>query len=150
MKFSCFKACDPNIRNADVLYLRDNDNQNLWNGTAPICSSVSQPAPSRCLVCFQDSLYAVCSYLLEETPVMEGDGNNIQIANNTCPTCKADDPTWIILLIVFILLFSILFIGVGIWKRDKICLMFQGFRGKTEEDEDDAENSNSPHGPFLC
>ncbi|XP_078802327.1 uncharacterized protein LOC144991933 isoform X2 [Oryzias latipes] len=88
MNFSCFKACDPNIRNADVLYLHDNDNQNLWNGTAPICSSVSPPSPSSCLVCFQDSLYAVCSYFLEETPVMEGDGNNIQIANNTCPTCK--------------------------------------------------------------
>ncbi|XP_078802284.1 uncharacterized protein LOC144991926 isoform X2 [Oryzias latipes] len=152
MNFSCFKAFDPNITRADGLFLHSNNNHNLWNGTAPLCSSVSPPAPSKCLVCFQDSLYAVCSYFLEETPVMEGDGNNIQIAESEgCPTFQDDQRWWIILLIVFVLLF-IFSLCVVIWKREKICILFQRLREKiwAKPEEDAAGNSDSPHGPFMC
>lgn len=52
---SCYCSSDPNIWNVSLLYLCTNDH--LWSGTgaAPLCSSVSPPSASTCLVCFQRS-----------------------------------------------------------------------------------------------
>lgn len=79
----CYKAYDQNIRSAIVLY--NENHQDLWNSTGhvPECSSMCPPAPSKCLVCLQDGLYAVCFKLLEKKPTMEGDGIPIEITNSS-------------------------------------------------------------------
>ncbi|RVE55496.1 hypothetical protein OJAV_G00235660 [Oryzias javanicus] len=156
MLFSCFKASDPNITSADVLFSPEYDNHNLWTSTGPVplCSSVSPPAPPQCLVCFQESLRVFCSYLLQEIPKMEGNGKAINITSAACPAFKAaaapaDNQTWWIILLVVIVLFIIIIIFiVGICKGDQICRKFQRCREKipikTEEDADQSESSRDP------
>lgn len=75
----CLQAADSNLHQVEVLYQTEVDDGNLWErtGVTPPCSSVSPP-PSRCLVCVQKTVYAVCNNLTSDL-TMEGEGRHIPV-----------------------------------------------------------------------
>lgn len=75
----CLQAAGSKVRQVDQLYQAGAAEGNLWEtpGVTPLCSTVSPPPPSRCLVCYQEKAYAVCNNVTSDL-IMEGDGTEIQ------------------------------------------------------------------------
>ncbi|KAM4575495.1 uncharacterized protein V3H82_009977 [Fundulus diaphanus] len=126
---SCLRSAAPNISQLDVLYLSDNDEVNLWQKKdgSPPCSSISAPPLSRCLVCLQEAVYAVCNNVTSAL-TMEGGGAPIPLTESECPVFmetgevstsggSQDHRLWFLLLIIIIPIIIIISAAWQQWKR---------------------------------
>ncbi|KAM3620143.1 uncharacterized protein V6R79_018794 [Siganus canaliculatus] len=116
MSFHCLRSKDPNVTMVDVVYEANNDDSNLYtgNGNVPPCSTITpSPSLSDCMVCTDQSVYAVCSEKLKNaTLVMEGDDRNIPISVSDCPKFleSGTGTPWLLFLIVVFLLIAVLMV----------------------------------------
>ena len=90
MKFSCFSSSDQRAVNATQLYNDNSAEGSLWmrgrqDIPLPRCSHpISPPPDTRCLVCVEQKVYAVCRNLTETVKmVMEADGDNVVISESS-------------------------------------------------------------------
>ncbi|MEQ2192790.1 hypothetical protein XENOCAPTIV_017352 [Xenoophorus captivus] len=122
----CLGSAGPTPKQVDQLYLSEAAAGALWDNTGgtPNCSSISPPPPSRCLVCLQETVYAVCNNVTSAL-TMEGDGNQIRIKESECPVfMKTDSPPhhlspppllWLLIIPIFIIIAAVVY-----WKRKEI------------------------------
>ncbi|XP_035987870.1 uncharacterized protein LOC110367775 isoform X2 [Fundulus heteroclitus] len=133
----CLRPDAPNISQLDVLYLSNNDTFNLWQKKdgSPPCSSISPPPLSRCVVCLQEAVYAVCNSVTSALN-MEGGGAPIPLTESECPVFMetgevstsggSQDHRMLLLLLLIILL--IIAAAVGYWKRRAISAAWQQWK----------------------
>ncbi|KAK5619302.1 hypothetical protein CRENBAI_015529 [Crenichthys baileyi] len=116
----CLGSAGPTPKQVDQLYLTEAAEGALWDSTGgtPSCSSISPPPPSRCLVCLQEMVYAVCNNVTSAL-TMEGDGNQIPITESECPVFMKTDPPqhllWLLIIPIFIIIAAVVY-----WKRKDI------------------------------
>ncbi|MED6295341.1 hypothetical protein CHARACLAT_030753 [Characodon lateralis] len=123
----CLGSTGPTPKQVDQLYLSEAAAGALWDSTGgtPNCSSISPPPPSRCLVCLQETVYAVCNNVTSAL-TMEGDSNQIQIKESGCPVfMKPDSPRPLLWLLIILFFFTIIIAAVVYWKRKEICAGLQ-------------------------
>lgn len=88
MDFTCFSSSDPAAHRASLLFDFYNDDENLWSRSSsdvplPSCSSSPPPPDSRCLVCVQHAVSAVCRNLADGVKVMlEAGADQVQISKS--------------------------------------------------------------------
>ncbi|KAM6938409.1 uncharacterized protein PEZ65_004691 [Lycodopsis pacificus] len=117
MSVICFRSVQPNISIVDQVMDANNDVGSMYSGIGepPICSSTDLPLPSRCVVCFLQFIYAVCSDLLKNvTLVMEGGGLPIDLIKSECPSFSGASKWWLLLLLLIVPV--IIFLLVAAWK----------------------------------
>ena len=90
MGLSCFNSSEPHAVNAILLYNDIFREGSLWKRgrqdiPLPRCSHpISPPPDTRCLVCVEQKVYAVCRNLTETVKmVMEADGDNVVISESS-------------------------------------------------------------------
>ncbi|XP_044056037.1 uncharacterized protein LOC122877909 isoform X2 [Siniperca chuatsi] len=134
MNLSCFSSSDPAAVNANLVYDEDTESGDLWSRSSqdvplPLCSSSSPPPDSRCLVCWDQIVFAVCRSLTDGVKIiMEAVGAQVKISKSGCPKLPSDDAhavqlhSLIAAAITSVLLLLII-IGVGCgykrWRRSK-------------------------------
>ncbi|CAK6979621.1 uncharacterized protein LOC122877909 isoform X2 [Scomber scombrus] len=129
---SCFTSSDPGSENASHLYDENNDVGHLWRRESqhfplPPCLPLPSPPPdSRCLVCRDQAVYAVCRNLTDGVKmIMEAkDGwmlRKVKISQADCPEPPSDEPpvAIIIIIIISVLLLFLVFIGLVCYRRYK-------------------------------
>lgn len=72
---TCFTSSVPAAVNASLMFDDNDDKGNLWTRSSvdvplPSCSSSSPPPDSKCLVCLDRVVHAVCRNLMDGAEVM--------------------------------------------------------------------------------
>lgn len=126
---ACFNSSDPVAVNAGLLYDDNAEDGDLWSrggqsGPLPLCSASSAPPDSRCLVCRDRIVFAVCRNLTHAVEMMmEAEGHQVKISKSECPKLRSDDaPQWqlpVYIILLFLLIGVLLFICGKCYRKSK-------------------------------